>query len=57
MDFSRSSFIFIYNMPLFLNEITESYFQGGFFIQNITYPFNNLNKGYLERLLEIISDS
>ena len=57
MDFSRSSFIFIFNMPLFLNDITESYFQGGYFIQNIFFPFNNLNEGHSERLKGIISYS
>ncbi len=57
MDFSRSSFIILYNILLFVNEITEFDIQGGYFIQNITFPFNNLNKGHSERLTEIISGS
>jgi hypothetical protein len=57
MDFSRSSFIFIFNMPLFLNEITISYFQVCYFIQNIAIPFNDLNEGHSEWHKGIISDS
>ena len=57
MDFSRSSFIFIFVMPQFLNEITESNFQGGYFIQKITFPFNNLNEGHSKWFKGFISHS
>ena len=57
MDLSRSPFIFLFKYPHFLNEKTESYFEGGYSIQNDTFPFNNQNEGHSEQFRGIISHS